>query len=215
MILTANCWSELFSEENVVAEFKKPPPLKIACTSSDCKNDLHCFKATRKMAEFDRGRCRACGADLVDWKRIHRRKISDASYTFKALQHEMIRSHFLHEPIDERAVAHARRKGRVKLREAVRNRLDRYLASAEPVRDGRQTPFSGNAIFYAQHATACCCRTCLEYWHNIPKGRPLTESELKYCEALIELFLQQRLPKLKDEPEKVAPIRRTPSDKAE
>ena len=70
-------------------------------------------------------------------------------------------------------------------------------------------PFQGNVIFYAQHATACCCRTCLEYWHAIPKGRPLTEKEIAYCEALIDLFLQKRLPKLKDVPiEKVLPLRR-------
>lgn len=189
-------------------DIKKPPPLKISCTSSDCKNDLHCFKATKRMAEPDRGRCRSCGASLVDWPRLHKRKIADATYTFRALQHEMIRNHFFHEPLDARAEAHARRKGRIELCKAVRNRLERYLAPAEPYRDGQQTPFQGNAIFYAQHATACCCRTCLEYWHAIPKGRPLTEKEITYCEALIDLFLQERLPSLKDEPEKIPPLRR-------
>jgi len=171
-----------------MAVFKKPAPLKISCTAADCSNELHCFKATKKMAEGDRGRCRACGADLVDWNRLHKRKIADAEYTFRALKHELIRSHFFHETIDETAVAHARRKGRIRLREAVRNRLERYLAPAALPWDGRQTPFSGSSIFYAQHATACCCRTCLEYWHNIPKGRALTEKELQYCEALIDLF---------------------------
>jgi hypothetical protein len=193
-----------------MSEFKKPPPLKISCTASDCDNDLHCFKVTKKMSEGDRGRCRECGADLVDWKRLRQRKIGDAKYTFSALRHELIRSHFFNETIDEHAVAHARRKGRILLREAVRNRIEKYLAPGSLVRDGRQTPFSGNSIFYAQHATACCCRTCLEYWHAIPKGRKLTEAEIEYCEALIELFLQQRLPNLKDEPEKVPPIRHQP-----
>ena len=64
-----------------MAEFKKPEPLQIKCTASDCDNDLHCFKATRKMAQADRGRCRACGADLVDWHRLHQREIADAKYT--------------------------------------------------------------------------------------------------------------------------------------
>jgi hypothetical protein len=192
--------------------FKKPEPLKISCTAADCSNDLHCFKATKKMADGDRGRCRACGANLVDWNRLHQQKIADAKYTFRALRHELIRSHFFQEPIDEAAVAHARRKGRIRLREAVRIRLERYLAPAEPMRDGRQTPFTGSSIFYAQHATACCCRTCLEYWHNIPKGRALTEQELQYCEALIDLFLQQRLPDLKDEPVKVPPRRHLPME---
>jgi Domain of unknown function (DUF4186) len=191
-----------------MAEFKKPAPLKIKCTASDCANELHCFKATKKMASGDRGRCRACGANLIDWQRVHRRKIADAKYTFAALKHELIRHHFFHEPIDESAELHARRKGRVLLAEAVRHRLERYLAPAEPPRDGFQTPFTGNAIYYAQHATACCCRTCLEYWHNIPKGRELTEDELSYCEALIDQFLTLRLPSLKREPEKIPPRRR-------
>jgi hypothetical protein len=195
-----------------MTEFKKPEPLKIKCTSTDCDNDLHCFKATRKMAEADRGRCRDCGANLVDWSRLHQRQIGDVKYTFRALKHEMIRNHFFHETIDEGAVAYARRKGRIKLREAVRNRLERYLAPSEPVRDGFQTPFTGSPIYYAQHATACCCRTCLAYWHNIPKGRSLTEKEVQYCEALIDLYLKQRLPKLRDEPEKVPPRRRTAKD---
>jgi Domain of unknown function (DUF4186) len=68
-------------------------------------------------------------------------------------------------------------------------RLSKYLAVAEPPRDGRQTPLEGNAIYYAQHATATCCRTCLEYWHHIPKGRPLTPEELDYFATLIDLFL--------------------------
>lgn len=188
--------------------FQKPAPLKIKCTSVDCENDLHCFKAHRKMAPPDRGKCRECNADLVDWDRVHRRSLKDVRYTFKALKHELIRHHHFVKDIDDGAVRHARRKGRIELVEAARVRVERYLAPAAPPRDGYQTPFEGNAIFYAQHATACCCRTCLAYWHDIPKGRDLTEGEVEYCVALLELYFEQRLPKLKDEPEKVSPRRR-------
>jgi len=192
----------------IMAEFQKPPPLKISCTSTDCSNNLHCFKVHRRMATEDHGKCRQCGADLVDWSRVHLRNIGDAEHTFVALKHELIRHHFFHNMIDEGAVAHARRKGRINLYLAVRSRLEKCLAPAEPPRDGRQTPLQGNAIFYAQHATACCCRKCLEYWHNIPQGRKLTEKELEYCVALIELYLKERLPNLKDDPEKVPPRRK-------
>jgi hypothetical protein len=106
-----------------MAAFKKPEPLKITCTATDCSNDLHCFKTTKKMADAERGRCRDCGADLVDWSRLHQRVIGDARYTFRALKHELIRNHFFSVAIDDGAVAHARRKGRVKLKEAVRARL--------------------------------------------------------------------------------------------
>lgn len=183
-----------------MSEFKKPPPLDIKCTSTDCDNDLHCFKQLKKMTPDQRGKCRACGADLVDWQRLHRRDKGDAPHTFEALQHEMIRHHFFHRPVDEDAMRHAQRKGRIALKDSARDRLLKYLAVAEPPRDGRQTPLAGNAIYYAQHATATCCRTCLEYWHDIPKGRPLTAEEFDYCATLVDLFLDEKLPDLADEP---------------
>lgn len=191
-----------------MAKFHKPPPLDIKCTSTDCDNDLHCFKQLKKMTPDQRGKCRACGADLIDWKRLHRRDEGDSEHTFRALQHEMIRHHFFHRPIDDVAMRHAQRKGRDQLKESARDRLRKYLAVAEPPRDGRQTPLDGNAIYYAQHATATCCRTCLEYWHDIPKGRPLTETEFDYCVGLIDLFLDEKLPDLADEPIEVPRRRR-------
>jgi hypothetical protein len=183
--------------------FQMPLPLDIKCTAVDCDSDLHCFKQLKKMAPEQRGKCRACGADLIDWKRLHQRDLQDATHTFEALQHELIRHHFFHQLIDDPAIKHAQRKGRIKLKEAVRQRLAKYLAPANPSRDGRQTPMHGNAIFYAQHATATCCRTCLEYWHGIPKGRSLTDEEFDYCVKLVDLFLDQRLPELAENPVKV------------
>lgn len=191
-----------------MAKFQKPPPLEIKCTSVDCENDLHCFKQMKKMTPDQRGKCRACGADLVDWKRLHRRDTADASHTFAALQHELIRHHFFHRPFDETTMRHAQRKGRILLKEAARDRLRKYLAPAQPPRDGRQTPFEGNAIYYAQHATATCCRTCLEYWHDIPKERPLSPKEFEYCAILVDLFLDQKLPDLADKPIKLPRRRR-------
>jgi hypothetical protein len=194
-----------------MAEFQRPPPLEIKCTSVDCENDLHCFKQLKKMSPDQRGKCRSCGADLIDWKRLHQRDSADAAHTFAALKHELIRHHFFHGPLDERAKRHAQRKGGLLLKEAARDRLRRYLAPAQPPRDGRQTPFEGSVIYYAQHATATCCRTCLEYWHDIPKGRLLTPQEFEYCATLIDLFLHERLPDLAEEPIKVPPRRQVVS----
>ncbi|MHB2029693.1 MAG: DUF4186 family protein [Acidimicrobiales bacterium] len=160
------------------------------------------------MPPDQRGRCRACGADLVDWRRVHRRDKSDARHTFAALQHELIRHHFFHKAIDDMAMRHAQRKGRILLKQAARDRLQKYLAPADPPRDGRQTPFEGNAIYYAQHATGTCCRTCLEYWHDVPKKRPLTPDEIDYCAALVGLFLDEKLRDLADDPIKIPPRHR-------
>lgn len=51
------------------------------------------------------------------------------------------------------------------------------LAPAEPKNDGKQTPMRGHPVFVAQHATATCCRGCLEKWHHLPQGRALTTDE--------------------------------------
>lgn len=66
----------------------------------------------------------------------------------------------------------------------------RRLAPAVIPNDGKQTPFRGHPVFVAQHATACCCRGCLEKWHRIPAGRALTEEEQKHVLATLERWLQ-------------------------
>lgn len=184
-------------------------PLKISCTSSDCDADLHCFKATRELRKQNlEGVCRSCGKDLIDWERIHKRELRDANFTFEALKNEMIRHHFWHLTLDQRAINHALRKGRQQLNEAARKRLEKSVAVAGNPRDGRQTPFDGNALFYGQHATATCCRTCIEYWHGIPKSRDLTEDEVDYLHGLLLRFLAERLPDLPEKGQKVPPLRK-------
>jgi hypothetical protein len=65
----------------------------------------------------------------------------------------------------------------------------RRLAPAFPVKDGKQTPFRGHPVFVAQHATATCCRGCLEKWHAIPAGRELTGEEQAHVVAAIGRWL--------------------------
>jgi len=63
------------------------------------------------------------------------------------------------------------------------------LAPAAPANDGRQTPTKNHPVFIAQHATATCCRKCLEKWHQIPQGRPLTKKQCEYILSVIEHWL--------------------------
>ena len=48
------------------------------------------------------------------------------------------------------------------------------LAPACPQNDGKQTPMRGHPVFVAQHACACCCRSCLEKWWKVPRGIPIS-----------------------------------------
>lgn len=68
--------------------------------------------------------------------------------------------------------------------------IAKRLSPAEPLNDGKQTPFRGHPVFVAQHATACCCRGCLAKWHNIPQGRELGEEERAYIRAVLERWLK-------------------------
>lgn len=71
------------------------------------------------------------------------------------------------------------------LRRHANDLISRRLAPAEPHKDGKQTPYRGHPVFVAQHATATCCRTCLQRWHEIPKGRELTRAERAYVVDVI------------------------------
>jgi hypothetical protein len=58
--------------------------------------------------------------------------------------------------------------------------LHTRLEPAFPKKDGRQTPTKGHPVFVAAHATATCCRGCLEKWHHIPAGKELSSVQCSY-----------------------------------
>jgi hypothetical protein len=68
--------------------------------------------------------------------------------------------------------------------------IAKRLAPAAPLNDGKQTPFKGHPVFIAQHATATCCRGCLEKWHQIPRGRELSREEQGHVVAALERWLR-------------------------
>ncbi|MEV0977349.1 DUF4186 domain-containing protein [Streptomyces sp. NPDC049915] len=81
--------------------------------------------------------------------------------------------------------ATAELKGPVTIRRHADDLIVKRLAPAEPYKDGKQTPYRGHPVFVAQHATATCCRGCLQRWHGIPKGRELSHAERVYVVEVI------------------------------
>jgi hypothetical protein len=71
--------------------------------------------------------------------------------------------------------------------------ITKRLAPAVIANDGKQTSFRGHPVFVAQHATACCCRGCLEKWHRIPHGRDLTAEEKVYVILVLERWLRSEI----------------------
>lgn len=63
--------------------------------------------------------------------------------------------------------------------------ISRRIAPAQIPNDGKQTPMRGHPVFIAQHATATCCRGCIEKWHKIPKGVQLNSAQQKYLVSVI------------------------------
>ena len=81
--------------------------------------------------------------------------------------------------------AYVAEKGFAAIRAQAERIVRERLAPAYPANDGKQTPMRGHPVFKAQHATATCCRSCLEKWHGIPKGRALDEAEIADVADLI------------------------------
>ena len=59
------------------------------------------------------------------------------------------------------------------------------IAPQNPKNDGKQTPMKGHPVFVAQHATATCCRGCIQKWHGIKKGRALSDQEIEFVVGLV------------------------------
>jgi len=76
--------------------------------------------------------------------------------------------------------------------------INEKLAEAYPKNDGKQTPTKGHPVFIAQHATATCCRGCLEKWHNIKKGKELTPTEKNYIYCLLIFWIEKEYCKEKN-----------------
>ena len=69
--------------------------------------------------------------------------------------------------------------------------INKNLKPANIPNDGKQTPMKGHPVFMARHATATCCRGCLEKWHGITKGRELTNNEVNYVVTLIMEWIKR------------------------
>lgn len=81
-------------------------------------------------------------------------------------------------------------KGLLIIEEHARDLVRERLGGALPENDGRQTPMRNHPVFIAQHATATCCRKCLEKWHGIQKGKKLTEQQTDYIVSVIIYWLR-------------------------
>ena len=90
-------------------------------------------------------------------------------------------------------ISYIQEKGLPTIEEHAYDLIRKRLAPKNPKNDGKQTPMKGHPVFIAQHATGCCCRSCLEKWHHIPKNRELTSEEIKDIVSLIMAWIQKEM----------------------
>lgn len=110
----------------------------------------------------------------------------DLDELFSKLAESSFRRRFrLREP----ELSYFRCRGMETIRDHAAEFIEKRLAPANPAKDGKQTPYRNHPVFVAQHATGTCCRSCLQKWHNIPKGRELNVAEKQYIVAVLERWL--------------------------
>ncbi len=105
---------------------------------------------------------------------------------FATLGRSKFRSRFR---LSGKEAAYLSKKGLDTILNHARDFVGKRLANASPANDGRQTPMRKHPAFVAQHATGTCCRKCLEKWHDIPRGTPLTEANVDYVVEVLRRWL--------------------------
>ncbi len=177
-------------------------PMEVKCSATKCDQGFHYYTSQVAGKGKQIGDCKNCGDDSIDWERIYLRNPNDIAYTFDSLKKELLRHVCWINLIDEAAIVRAKKRGRKALR--ARAKLIIKQKIGHPIKtyfDKICTPKKGNEIIhYGQHATATCCRICLERWHNISQISDLTEDQIDYCAGLIELFIEDRVPGILEEP---------------
>ncbi|MES1951616.1 hypothetical protein S4A8_12217 [Salinisphaera sp. S4-8] len=113
----------------------------------------------------------------------------DTDDLFAHLQRSRFRSRFR---LGARETAYLEQRGLDTVIEHADRFIAERLAPAQPKNDGRQTPMRNHPVFIAQHATATCCRSCLEKWHRIPQGVELDDTEQSYVVGVIRRWLESQ-----------------------
>ena len=106
---------------------------------------------------------------------------------FTGLSKSDFRSRF---HLKEQDKEYVRQKGLDRIQEHAQDFIEKRLAPAVIPNDGKQTPMGGHPVFIAQHATATCCRGCLEKWHKIRAGKELTPRQKEYIVHVIMLWIK-------------------------
>lgn len=97
--------------------------------------------------------------------------------------------------LKEKDIVYSKNKGYREIEKHAHDFINKRLAPKEIINDGKQTPMKGHPVFIAQHATATCCRSCLEKWHRIKKNKELSKEEQNYIVKVIMTWITKEVTK--------------------
>ena len=116
--------------------------------------------------------------------------MNDLDEVFRLLAQSSFRRKFR---LQGRELAYLQTWGLPHVMKQAEDLIRKRVAPEDIPNDGRQTPWRNHPVFVAQHATATCCRGCLQKTHGITKGHALTQEELAHTLAVIERWLSSQL----------------------
>lgn len=71
--------------------------------------------------------------------------------------------------------------------------INKRLRDISNINDGKQTPMRGHPVFISEHATATCCRGCLEKWYHIDKNKVLSDKEVDFIVDIIMEWIKRNM----------------------
>lgn len=112
--------------------------------------------------------------------------MQDINYLLYRLSKSKFRSSF---HLKEKDIEYIDKKGLDKIKNHAYDFINKRLRPSIIPNDGKQTPMRGHPVFIAEHATATCCRGCLNKWYGIPKNGELTDVEVDYIVKVIMMWI--------------------------
>ncbi len=114
--------------------------------------------------------------------------MQNIDYLFYRLSKSKFRSSF---HLKMKDIEYIDKKGLDTIEDHAYDFINKRLKPRNIPNDGKQTPMRGHPVFIAEHATATCCRGCLNKWHGISKNRELTEEEVDYIVKVIMTYIKK------------------------
>ena len=93
--------------------------------------------------------------------------------------------------LKQKDIDYINQKGLETIESHARDFISKRIAPAFVGNDGKQTPMRGHPVFVAQHATATCCRKCVNKWHKFPVGTQLTQEQQDYIVKVIMEWIKK------------------------